>query len=434
MGLDSTLQRVIEVLPAIIATAVVVWLILALLSWAANAFSGQNNRRVTEFANTVMSQTVLRRDRRETLGTILSVCVQELGAVSGAVLLSPHGSDNFELVSAEGVTRLDLLVHVSAQDGLVVKALQQTSDALVTRISSGSRWNALSDGRRYWLAALFLKGPDMNGLLVLAWPGRAAAHRSTRALMQISVYVGQVLADFANLERNARQIQQINDDYYVQELMVRTLAHDLGNALMLPRNYLAMLDGLIPSELETDRKTSEHSLNMMGEMINDLLERDRPLEPVPVPVEEVVSLATAMMATNHSPGGIEFHANVPPGLPDLYGERMAILRIVDNLLRNAVRHNGDCPALRIWLSARQVDHMIEFEVGDTGGGIPLEVQPNLFEFGFRVDSSGKVKGYGLGLYSCRRLVTLHRGQIWVESSPEQGTRFFFTLPIARGME
>lgn len=109
---------------------------------------------------------------------------------------------------------------------------------------------------------------------------------------------------------------------------------------------------------------------------------------------------------------------------------MAILRIVDNLLRNAVQHNGDSPALRIWLAARQVEDMIEFEVGDTDSGIALEAQPQLFEFGFRADSSGKVKGHGLGLYSCRRLVSAHGGQIWVESTPGPGAKFVFTLPIA----
>jgi two-component system clock-associated histidine kinase SasA len=102
---------------------------------------------------------------------------------------------------------------------------------------------------------------------------------------------------------------------------------------------------------------------------------------------------------------------------------------VDNLLRNAARHHVDCDSLRVWLSARQVDHVIEFEVGDTGLGIRSEAQPKLFEFGFRVDSSGKVKSHGLGLYSCRRLVTAHGGQIWVESTPGQGARFRFTIPF-----
>lgn len=317
MAIDSALQRFIELLPAVIATAAVAWLILALLSWAANTLTGQNNRRVTEFANIVMSQSVLRRDRRETLGKILNLCVQELGAASGAVLVASTAADSLDLVSADGVVRLDLLVRVPVQDDLVTKAAKRAPDAVVTSVPPGSRWNALSDGRRYWLASLYLKGPDMNGLLVLAWPGRVVAQRSSRALAQISVYVGQVLADFANLERNARQIQQINDEYHVQELMVRTLAHDLGNALMLPRNYLAALDGVVPADLETDRQNSEHTLNMMGEMINDLLERDRPLEHTRVPVEDVVSMATAMMFANRYSDAIEFHVNVPPGLPDL---------------------------------------------------------------------------------------------------------------------
>ncbi|MGQ0605297.1 MAG: hypothetical protein ACT4QE_26770 [Anaerolineales bacterium] len=100
MGIDSALQRFIELLPAVIATAAVAWLILALLSWAANTLTGQNNRRVTEFANIVMGRSVLRRDRWKTLGKILNLCVQELGATSGAILVAPTVADRLDLVSA----------------------------------------------------------------------------------------------------------------------------------------------------------------------------------------------------------------------------------------------------------------------------------------------------------------------------------------------
>lgn len=78
--------------------------------------------------------------------------------------------------------------------------------------------------------------------------------------------------------------------------------------------------------------------------------------------------------------------------------------------------------------------MIEFEVGDTGQGISTEAQAHLFEFGFRADSMGRVHGQGIGLWSCRRIVEGHGGQIWVASAPGQGARFFFTLPIATSLD
>jgi signal transduction histidine kinase len=140
-------------------------------------------------------------------------------------------------------------------------------------------------------------------------------------------------------------------------------------------------------------------------------------------------MAAGMMARQQEDNAFEFMLEVPSDLPDIWGERIGILRVLDNLLTNAIRHNADSPDLSIWLRAQRTGEWVEFEVGDNGEGIPLENQSNLFEFGFRVDSIGRVKGHGMGLCSCRRIVEAHGGRIWVESQSGQGARFCFTLPI-----
>jgi PAS domain S-box-containing protein len=69
-------------------------------------------------------------------------------------------------------------------------------------------------------------------------------------------------------------------------------------------------------------------------------------------------------------------------------------------------------------------------VADEGIGIPLDEQPRLFQRFYRLDSSlrRRTQGMGLGLYLCQAIVEAHRGRIWVESAPGQGSRFYFTLP------
>ncbi len=80
--------------------------------------------------------------------------------------------------------------------------------------------------------------------------------------------------------------------------------------------------------------------------------------------------------------------------------------------------------------AELLDDAIQFEVSDDGKGIPAEARQRLFEFGYRHDDSGMIQGYGLGLWSCRRIVEAHGGQIGVDSEAEQGACFWFTLPVA----
>jgi signal transduction histidine kinase len=67
-------------------------------------------------------------------------------------------------------------------------------------------------------------------------------------------------------------------------------------------------------------------------------------------------------------------------------------------------------------------------VSDNGPGIPPEDQERIFEKFARMQRKGRPKGLGLGLAFCRLAVEAHGGRIWVESEPDQGSSFYFTLP------
>jgi len=79
---------------------------------------------------------------------------------------------------------------------------------------------------------------------------------------------------------------------------------------------------------------------------------------------------------------------------------------------------------------------IRFAVSDTGIGIPPEQHTAIFEEFTQVApaASGVKEGAGLGLTITKRIVELHGGHIWVDSSPGEGSRFFFTMPAARAGE
>jgi signal transduction histidine kinase len=73
-------------------------------------------------------------------------------------------------------------------------------------------------------------------------------------------------------------------------------------------------------------------------------------------------------------------------------------------------------------------HML-ISVADRGPGIDADALPLIFERFYRVRSEKTVTGSGLGLYICRQIIQAHRGKIWAESSPGEGTTFFIELPI-----
>ena len=102
-------------------------------------------------------------------------------------------------------------------------------------------------------------------------------------------------------------------------------------------------------------------------------------------------------------------------------------QILMNLLGNAIKFTPENGTIE--LTARQSGQEIRIEVRDSGPGIPLEEQQRIFEAFQRLSQSDKAaEGTGLGLAITRRLVELHGGQLGLESEPEAGSCFYFTLP------
>ncbi len=74
---------------------------------------------------------------------------------------------------------------------------------------------------------------------------------------------------------------------------------------------------------------------------------------------------------------------------------------------------------------------VQVSIRDDGLGIPKEKQRYIFDDQFRLDRDKDREGYGIGLALCRRIILAHYGQIWVDSTPNQGSCFHFTLPVFR---
>jgi signal transduction histidine kinase len=126
---------------------------------------------------------------------------------------------------------------------------------------------------------------------------------------------------------------------------------------------------------------------------------------------------------------IELRSEVSPAL-FAYGDRTRFKQILYNLLSNALKFT---PVVgRVQVSAEPDYGEICFHVSDTGIGIPPDQQTAIFEEFTQVApaTSGVKEGAGLGLTITKRIVELHGGRIWVESTPGKGSRFFFTMPAA----
>ncbi len=148
---------------------------------------------------------------------------------------------------------------------------------------------------------------------------------------------------------------------------------------------------------------------------------DATLEPVPV--ERVVREAI----TNLQSAISETHAEVSvSALPVVMANRLYLTQVFENLIGNALKYRSEQPP-RIAVSALEQAHEWIFSVEDNGIGIRPEYQAQIFGI-FKRLHGDEYPGTGIGLATCKKIVERHGGTIWVESEPDKGARFLFTLP------
>ena len=134
--------------------------------------------------------------------------------------------------------------------------------------------------------------------------------------------------------------------------------------------------------------------------------------------------------------GLHLRALIPTELPTpLVGDPVRLRQVLTNLISNAIKftHAGQITISLTVVGERDDRVSIQFEVEDTGTGIPQDVQDQIFQAFAQADASTtrRYGGTGLGLAICKQLVEMMGGVIGLESEVEHGSRFWFTLPLQR---
>jgi signal transduction histidine kinase/HAMP domain-containing protein len=147
---------------------------------------------------------------------------------------------------------------------------------------------------------------------------------------------------------------------------------------------------------------------------------------VSVPINEVRTLVTSVAAKKN----IEIDVLIAPELTIIRADIGKFKQILFNLLSNAIKFSPDNATVTI--DVRCTGDMALISVADKGIGISKQDQEKLFNSFVQIDSSTsrQYNGTGLGLALVKRFVEMHGGRVWVESEPEKGSTFIFTIPIS----
>jgi two-component system, LuxR family, sensor kinase FixL len=215
--------------------------------------------------------------------------------------------------------------------------------------------------------------------------------------------------------------------------MASALAHEINQPLTAIANYLKGCRRILermegePVPILTDAvgQAAEQALRA-GRIIRHLREfvargeSERHIESLPKLIEE----ASALALVGAKERGVRVVYRLDPTAEHVLADRIQVQQVLLNLIRNAIEamQETENRNLVITTTARD-DGMVEVSVADTGTGLAPDVMAQLFQ----PFVTTKPHGMGVGLSICRTIVEAHGGKIWVESQPDVGTIFRFTL-------
>jgi signal transduction histidine kinase len=232
------------------------------------------------------------------------------------------------------------------------------------------------------------------------------------------------------LQKAAEKLRQSNQEL---EQFAYVASHDLQEPLRMVASFTQLLAEDYQGRLDTEADEYIHFVvdgaNRMQQLINDLLEYSRVrTEGQPFEITDCEEVLDQVLANLRA--AIEENRAVitHDPLPAIPADEGQMVQLLQNLISNAIKfRSAETP--RIHVTAKLEGGEWVFSVKDNGIGIEPQFHQRIFVIFQRLHGREEYPGTGIGLAICKRVVDRHGGRIWVESEPQKGATFYFTIPV-----
>lgn len=230
-----------------------------------------------------------------------------------------------------------------------------------------------------------------------------------------------------------KKLDKIKSDF------LNITSHELRTPMSAIKGYVQMV---IKQKLGQITEEQQHALTVvlrntdrLDNLIRDILDISR-LEsgtmkfvPEKTDAGKMVKEAIETMQPTAELKNINISTEVENDIPEMMVDHERIKQVIINIVNNAIKFSPKGTIINV--RTKKDNDQVLFEIQDFGRGIPKDKQEKIFEIFYQVDSGmdRKFGGAGLGLAISRGIILSHGGNIWVESEPDKGSTFRFTLPI-----
>jgi len=294
------------------------------------------------------------------------------------------------------------------------------------------------------LAVPLLRKDKLIGSLVVRRTRSGEFPRETVELIQAFASQSAIALHnarlFQELEAKSRELRKA--DKHKSEFLA-SMSHELRTPLNAILGYTELiLDdiyGAVPQKIREVIERLEKNGSHLLRLINDVLDISKieagqlELTLEPYALQETLHTVVTSLEPLAAEKNLRLTTRIAPHLPNGVGDHQRIAQVLMNLIGNAIKFTEQG---QVAVDIAMADNRFVVKVSDTGPGLSDLEKDDIFSEFYQVDRTGGQSrgGTGLGLSIAKRIVELHGGAIWVESTIGKGSTFIFALPIRVGAE